>query len=106
MIQERQLSCVISGSFDKFKPEIDEAIDTFRDLGVNVLAPAKGWLYVASHRLPEIKNQGFRPLPSEIGKGIREIEEDFLTSLARSDFHYVVNINGYIGTMTAFEMGF
>lgn len=106
MNPERKLSCVISGSFDKFKPEIDLAIDSFTELGVNVLAPGKGWLYVPQERRPNIKTAGFRPLPSEIGRNIREIEEDFLRELAKSDFHYVVNINGYIGPMAAFEIGF
>lgn len=95
-------TCVVSGSFDKFKPEIDETIDHFRDLGVEVLAPEKGWLYLPSlHR-----RQGFRPLKSEINKSIKQIEDEYLDSLSKSNFFYLVDVGGYVGEVSSFEMGY
>lgn len=97
------LKCVISGSFDKFKDVIDKTIDEFVALGVNVLAPEKGWLYIPNQRAVQ---KGFRPLPNEIGMTIKQIEESFLTHLANSDFLYVVNPDGYIGNTVSMEIGF
>lgn len=103
MNNERRLSCVISGSFEKFKPEIDKAIDDFTELGVNVIAPEKGWLY----RPPERRaDTPFRPLKSEISMTIKEIEEAFLRGIDKSDFVYIVNPDGYIGSTVAFEIGY
>jgi nucleoside 2-deoxyribosyltransferase len=99
---ERGLKCVISGSFDKSKPEIDLAIEEFTDLGVKVLAPDKGWLIVpqSKRKLP------FRPLKSEIHMTIREIEDAFLKGIENSDFLYLVDLHGYVGESAAFEMGY
>lgn len=102
MSSERKLNCVISGSFEKFKPEIDQTIDTFTDLGVNVLAPDKGWLYVP-HQKRSLK---FRPLKSEIDKTIKEIEDEFLRNLSNSDFLYLVDVGGYVGESSGLELGF
>lgn len=102
MNSERQLSCVISGSFDKAKPEIDQAIDTFTELGVKVLAPEKGWLYLPRSRRP----LGFRPLPSEAEKTIKQIEDEFLQNLGNSDFLYLIDPNGYLGSSAALEVGY
>lgn len=105
MLHEREISCTVSGSFKKFKPEIDRTIDEFRDHGVNVLAPAKGWLYIPPVRQYSKKDLKFRPLPSERHMTIRQIEDEFLRCIVRSTFLYVVNPEGYIGISVAFEMG-
>ena len=99
---EKEYSCVVSGSFDKAKPEIDKTIDIFTEMGINVLAPDKGWLYLP----PEKRKFGFRPLESEVGMAIRDIEDDFLQKLKRADFHYLVILNGYLGLSSAFELGY
>lgn len=108
MSNENELSNVISGSFSKFKPEIDLAIDEFTGLGVTVLAPDKGWLYKPPLRQFEKEDlvNFFRPLPSEIGMRIKEIEDAFLASLRKSDFVYVLNPEGFIGNMVSFEIGY
>jgi hypothetical protein len=108
MSNENDLSNVISGSFSKFKPEIDLTIDEFTELGVTVLAPNKGWLYKPPLRRFQKEDliNFFRPLPSEIGMRIKEIEDAFLASLRKSDFVYVVNPEGFIGTMVSFEIGY
>lgn len=101
-MSERELKCVISGSFDKSKPEIDRAIDEFTELGVKVLAPNKGWLIVSQSQ----KNIGFRPLKTELYMTTKEIEEVFLKGIENSDFLYLVDMHGYVGNSAAFEMGY
>lgn len=103
MEREQQLSAVISGSF-KFKPEIDKAHEELADHNVLVLAPDTGWIYVP--RMIVAPENGIRPLPSERYLPLEEIENEFLRRLAESDFVYLMNIDGYLGTMTAFELGY
>ncbi|MFH1970963.1 MAG: hypothetical protein ABIJ05_01070 [Patescibacteria group bacterium] len=103
---EKDLKACVSGSFDKFKPEIDLAIDELNELGVTVLSPSKGWLYKPSQRIFNPKEDKFRPLPSETGMGIKEIEDDFLSNVKKSDFLYVINPEGYIGNVVGLEIGF
>ncbi len=102
--RERELQCVVAGSF-KFKPEIDIKIEELVDHGVVVLAPEKGWLYVPRRRILRVEEQGFRPLPGEKGMSVRQIEDEFLWCLAKSDFVYVVNPAGYVGQVVAMEVG-
>lgn len=105
MKPERKLQCVVSGSF-KFKPEIDRAIDEFSELGVKVLAPDKGWLQKPSRLLHSLAEKGFRPLPSERKMTSVQVEDAFLRALSQSDFVYVVNPEGYVGSMVSLEIGF
>jgi hypothetical protein len=98
-----RLETAISGSF-KFKPEIDALIDEFAEYNVTVLEPSKGWLYIPRRHL--VRAQTITPLPAEKGLGPREIEDRFLRAVERSDFLYVYNPEQYIGTSTAFEIGF
>jgi hypothetical protein len=98
-----RLSACISGSF-KFKPEIDQLHDEFADLGVDILEPSKGWLYIAS-QLPQ-PNGTFRPLPSERGLTHPEVEGRFLAAVQRSDFLYLHNYCHYLGAMASFEVRF
>lgn len=101
------LKAAVPGSFDKYKPEIDGIIDAATDLGVTVLAPDKGWLYLPPTRILDREAfSRFRPLPTELGMSIRQIEESFLNAIARSDFIYIVNPDGFIGDTVAFELGF
>jgi nucleoside 2-deoxyribosyltransferase len=96
----------ISGSFRKYKPEIDLAIQEFRDYGFTVLAPDLGWLQVPRHRILSLSEKGFRPLPSEVNMSILEIENRFLNCVRQSNLLYVVNPAGYIGNSAALEVGF
>lgn len=105
-MQEKELRACVSGSFKKFKPEIDLAIEELGDLGVTVLAPGKGWLYIPPQRILNPTDYEFRPLPSEKGMSIKGIEDDFLSSVRKSDFLYVVNPEGYIGEVVNMEIGF
>lgn len=105
-MKENDLKACVSGSFDKFKPEIDLAIDELNELGVTVLAPGKGWLCKPSNRIFNLLEDKFRPLPSETGMGIKEIENDFLSNIKKSNFLYVINPQGYIGNIVSLEIGF
>ncbi len=98
----RLLKTAISGSF-KFKPEIDALHDEFRDHGVTVLEPSKGWLWTPGM---QVSPPPFRPLPAERGLNIREIEDRFLRAIDEADFLYVLCPKGYIGASTSFEMGY
>lgn len=106
MSPEKKLKCVVSGSFSKFKPEIDRAIDELTDLKVTVLAPNKGWLLIPPTRNYSKDKNSFRPLPSERGMDIKQIEDAFLSAIKDSDFVYVINPDGYIGNVVSFELGF
>lgn len=100
---ETDVTCVISGSF-KYKPEIDALHDTFRDVGIRVLSPDKGWLYTP--KLAVATGLDVRPLPSERDMPEVEIEQNFLRHLLHADFVYLHNQEGYVGDMAAFELGF
>lgn len=100
------VKAVISGSF-KYKPEIDKLIDVFTEQDVEVLEPTKGWLILPPTELLTIRRQGrLRPLPSEENLTARQIEDRFLRAIDKSDFMYVMNIEGYIGLSTAMEIGY
>ncbi len=103
-----QLFCCISGSFSKYKPEIDQTIIEYKHLGVTVLEPALGWL--AKPRVlrlsPDYNPDVFRPLPNEIGLNPKQIEDRFLSALRQSNFLYLENPSGYIGPSTCLEIGF
>lgn len=102
---ERDLTCVISGSFE-FKGEIDRAMEDFRDCGVVVIAPDAGWLYLPPHRVEPADQEGFRPLPTEQGMGPGEVERAFLAKLREADFVYVFNQDSYVGLSTSLEIGY
>lgn len=95
-------TAAISGSFNKFKAEIDMAHEAFRDHNVLVIAPDKGWLY-----LPKLVGYtGFRPLPSERELSPEQIEREFLKKVKEADFLYVYDEEGYIGVSAGAEIGY
>lgn len=100
---KESLRCCVSGSFDKYKPEIDRAIEELEDHGIQVIQPKKGWLYKPS--VIE-KSTSFRPLPNEVGMSPEQVENMFLRAVMDSDFLYVVSVGGYVGRMASFEIGF
>lgn len=104
-MRENELKCCVSGSFFKFKKEIDTTIDEFRGLGFTVLAPDKGWLYIPKHLIGTLDLK-FRPLPTERGMDSGQIEDSFLESIRKSNFLYVDNHEGYIGDSVSLEIGF
>jgi len=105
MATSERLTCVISGSFSKFKPEIDSLHSEFGDNDIDVLAPDKGWVAADYVRSKVIFPSGFRALPSERGMSPKEIEEQFLRCLGRAHFLYLHNQDGYLGNSAYFELG-
>ena len=105
MATNEQLTCVVSGSFSKFKPEIDALHEEFLDHGIKIIAPDKGWTGVEFARSKIIFPAGFRPLPSERGMTPAEIEQEFLRCLGRAHFLYLHNQDGYLGNSAYFELG-
>lgn len=106
MRKEGELSCSVSGSFSKYKKEIDLVIDEFTDLGVKVLAPEKGPVIKPFRGFVVVTKDEFNPLASEVGMSIKEIEDKFLENVARSVFLYVYNRHGYVGISGGMEIGF
>ena len=106
MIIETGLKCVVSGSFEKFKSEIDRTIEEFRDLGIQVLAPDTGWILKPKYQILTPTHSNFRPLPAERGMSVRQVEDSFLSALRNSDFQYVEDPGGYVGDVAALEIGF
>jgi hypothetical protein len=106
MRMENEMKCVIAGSFSKFKPEIDLAIEECQDLGVVVLEPQKGWLYKDPRKIFTLEDRIFRPLPNEKEMTASQIEDTFLNAIVDSDFLYVVCPEGYVGSTVSMELGF
>ena len=104
MSPERDIKAVVSGSFSKFKPEIDRKIEELEDHGVTVLAPDKGWVYIPKPYLLKLDDK-FRPLPSETEMSPKQIEDEYLHVLSKSDFVYLVNPHGYVGNTASMEIG-
>jgi len=104
MNEERQLKCTILGSF-RFKTEIDRTREELEDNGVEVLAPEKGQVFSPPAQRQIRVTSTFKPLPSERKTPIRSVEDMFLESIKDSDFVYVVDIDGYVGTVVSMEMG-
>ena len=103
---KESLRAVISGSF-KYKPEIDTTHEILEENGVAVLEPTKGWLIMPQFELVEYYRHGrIRPLPTEQGLATRQIEDRFLRAMERVDLVYIMNVEGYIGETTAFEIGY
>ena len=105
-MKDLELRCCISGSYSKFKPEIDRTIEEFNDHGIKVLAPEKGWLIIPKGLIYRVNKNSFRPLPSERGMSVRQIENSFLENISRSHFLYVDNREGYFGETASLEIGF
>ncbi len=97
-----QLKTAVSSSF-KFRPEIDELHEAFADHGVIVLEPTKGWLWTPNQHYEPGE---IRPLPSERHMNPKDIELRFLKAIDAADFLYLNNLEGYIGKMCAFEIGY
>lgn len=105
-MSEREIKACVSGSFIKFKPEVDLAIDELTDLGVTVLSPEKGWIYKPPQKILNSADFQFRQLPSETGMPLKNVEDEFLLSVGKSDFLYVVNPGGYVGNSVYLEIGY
>lgn len=93
-----QAKVAIIGSF-KFKPQIDEVIERLENAEIEVLVPSKGKVVRVD------ANSNFPMMEGDAGKGPMDVEDDFMRGLARANVIYLVNPDGYSGSMTAFEWG-
>lgn len=92
-----EIFAVVSGSFSKFLPEIERAINSLIEIGVTVLSP--------SSTTPVSNINGFVLL--DIDKGTpQQIEVKHLSAITKCDFLYIVNPGGYIGNSAFFEIGY
>lgn len=91
------IKCTISGSFQRFLPEILIKVKECKEQNINVLSPQ------ATEANGEYN--GFIFLRNDKGTP-KDIEINHLTAIRNSDFLYVVNPNGYIGSSVTLEIGF
>jgi nucleoside triphosphatase len=92
--------CVIHGSFSKHLSEIRNTMKTFKDAGIEVLAPNN------SEIVGDI--DGFGLFEGEEGRDPRLIELLYLQNLKQlgnNGFSYFVNPGGYIGKSASYELG-
>jgi len=89
---------VIIGSYRKFYEQINRKIELFEKNNFIVLMPPKSKIINP--------NDEFVKFQHEENKTIKEIEESFLNAIKIADFVYIFNPNGYIGSSSAFEIGF
>lgn len=98
----KNLNCVIIGSFRKFYFDILHIAERLNYLGISVLSPKKSKIIDPSRE--------FVVLESDIETSelpcIHCIEGKVLEHIRTSDFIYMYNPQGYIGRSTAFEVGF
>jgi len=95
--QSTKVYAVVSGSFNRFLPQIQEAIGELSNLGIKVLSPKVS--------KPVSQIGGFVMLEKDKGTP-GAIETKHLQAIAKSDFLYVVNPEGYIGDSVALEIGY
>ena len=91
-------TCVVSGSFRRYYAEICDVITTFESHGIHVLSPARS----------VIVNPGaeFVLFADDNTSDVGEVEQAHLAKIAKADFVYCYNPNGYVGINTTFELGF
>ena len=100
-----EITAVVAGSYDKFKPEVDKAIEVLEQTGITVLEPSKGWLIIPTTEMVDRLRHGqIRPLPTEENLTTREIEDRFLRALGKASLMYLFNLNGYVGETGGFEL--
>lgn len=95
--QRVKIYAVVSGSFKRFLPQIQEAVNELSSLGINVISP--------KINRPVSQIGGFVMLEEDKGTP-GDIEGKHLEAIAKSDFLYIVNPEGYIGESVALEIGY
>lgn len=96
----KQFQCIVHGSFSKHLNEIIDAVETFRNAGIRVLAPKSGEIIDSLG--------GFVFLEGEKDLDPRFIELMYLHNLkylGENGFSYFVNPAGYIGKSASYELG-
>lgn len=91
-----EIYATVSGSFNRFLPQIQETVIELSNLGITVLSPR------ISRPVSQIG--GFVMLEKDKGMP-GEIERNHLKAISKSDFLYIVNPEGYVGRSVALEIG-
>jgi len=93
------LSVAISGSFRKHLSELKFVISKFESEGIKVLCPLttntidpKAEFIVLTSDDPSLSNS--------------KLEMNYMRKIGSSDFHYIYNLNGYIGYSVAAEIAY
>lgn len=92
----KTLRCTISGSFRKNLPAIRAKVEECSQIGVTVLSPRS--MDVVGEDRGFVYFRGDRGDPGKI-------ESRHLEAISQSDFLYVVNPGGYVGTSVSLEIG-
>jgi len=99
----------ISGSYRKFSEEIGQALEAFRDLGVNVLSPRSATILSSIDGFVSLKGDLVQRIndlsEGNIANAIKLIENSHLQAIQQSDALWIVIPQGYCGIATAFEIG-
>lgn len=93
------LKVVVSGSFRKHLNQIRLVINNFRTSGVFILAPE-------TSEMTSLEKEFVVLVSDDPTKKPNELENDFLKAIARADFLYVVDVDGYIGYSVASEIAY
>jgi hypothetical protein len=94
----KSLSCSLIGSFRKHYAQIVEVADEFRKSGIDVLSPKPGDVRDPNNLFVYLSSDNRNLSPAEIQ--LQTFERIF-----KSSFVYVVNIGGYVGKTTCYEIG-
>jgi hypothetical protein len=92
------LTVTVSGSFHRFMPEIERAVQELMDAGIQVLSPSYPkvvdhvgeFLFVASDRV----------------RSIKMVQDRHLACIEASDFLWLICPTGYVGQSASMELGF
>lgn len=100
---DEKTKIVIAGSYRKYLKEVCEIKNKLEQQGNIVLEPAcKKVINEGSEFI--VMEGDTASAPTE--EDMKKIEDKFLNSIRESDYVYLVNINGYIGASSNFEIGF
>lgn len=92
------LSCSIIGSFRRYYDEVTNVISIFGEAGIKVNSPASSCITNPEDLFVRFKTDSDKE--SNV-----EIELKALINITKSDFIYVVNPGGYMGTTVSYEVG-
>ena len=94
---EAEIFATVSGSFNKFWSEVQETTKAMIAVGIIVLSPRRGEI---------IGDYGDFVILEEDNGSPKQIESRHLQAIGKSDFLYIVNPGGYIGSSVALEIGY
>lgn len=97
-MKRQAVNVTVSGTFRRAIGEVQDAVGTLTDAGVNVLSPAD----------PRIVEQfgDFVFVASDVVRHLRVVQARHMAAIAASDFVWLIAPNGYVGQSAAMEIGF